>query len=130
MNVGWLATGDWMRYDDVNLGDAGTLTTSMRIAAAYPDRTGKVQVRLDSLIGPVVAEIAVTATGGWQSWDTRTDTRESPGGTHHVYVVMSSEQQMDFVNVNWFSFSTATIAHRARAPPPPPPRSASRPPRV
>ena len=77
-NVGWLADGDWMRYNGVNLGSAGTLTTSMRIAAAYPDRSGTVEVHLDSVTGPLVAAIPATATGGWQSWATVTDTRTSP----------------------------------------------------
>lgn len=103
-NVGWLSSGDWMRYNGVNLGAAGTLTTSMRIAAAYKDRPGTVEVRLDSLTGPLIAAIPSAATGGWQSWVTKTDTEPSPGGKHDVYLLMRSTQQQDFVNVNWFSF--------------------------
>src|SRR5690348_3085557 len=54
-NVGWLSNGDWMRYSGVDLGPAGTLTTSLRFAAAYADRTGTVEVRADALTGPLVA---------------------------------------------------------------------------
>jgi Domain of unknown function (DUF1996)/Carbohydrate binding module (family 6) len=106
-NVGWLSSGDWMRYDGVDLGAAGSVTTTMRIAAAYADRPGTVEVRLDSLTGQVVATIPSSATGGWQSWVTKTDTEPSPGGKHDVYLLMRSQQPNDFVNVNWFAFQGA-----------------------
>ncbi len=106
-NVGWLSSGDWMRYSGVDLGAAGTLTTSMRVAAAYADRPGTVEVRTDALTGPLVAAIPITTTGGWQSWVTRTETRPSPGGRHDVYLVMRSAQSIDFVNINWFAFGMA-----------------------
>jgi hypothetical protein len=104
-NVGWLANGDWMKFSAVDLGAAGSLTTSLRIAAAYADRPGIVEVHLASQSGPVVASIPVTATGGWQKWVTRTDTQQSPGGKQDVFLVLRSDQGGDFVNVNWFAFS-------------------------
>jgi hypothetical protein len=93
-NVGWLSNGDWMRYDGVNLGGAGTLTASMRNAAAYADRPGTVEVRLDSLTGQLVAA----------------DAQPFAGGTHQVYLVIRSQQPMDFVNVNWFGFRGGAVA--------------------
>ena len=109
-NVGWLSSGDWMRYNGVDLGSAGPLTTSMRVAAAYAARPGTVEVHLDSLSGQLVATIPITYTGGWQTWDTRTDTQSSPGGKHDVYLVMHSDQSMDFANVNWFAFNATTAS--------------------
>ncbi|MDR7274250.1 DUF1996 domain-containing protein [Catenuloplanes atrovinosus] len=106
-NVGWLAAGDWLRYNGVDLGAAGTLTTSLRIAAAYQDRPGSVEVRVDSATGPVVATVPVTATGGWQSWKTVTATGTSPGGKHDVFLLIKSDQKQDFVNLNWFAFAGA-----------------------
>ena len=50
-NVGWLANGDWMRYDGVDLGQPGALTMSMRVAAAVNDG-GTVEVRIHALTGP------------------------------------------------------------------------------
>jgi hypothetical protein len=69
-DVGWLASGDWMRYNGIDLGPAGTLTTSVRVAAAYADRPGTVEVRIDSTTGQLPASITIRATGGWQSWVT------------------------------------------------------------
>jgi hypothetical protein len=55
-NVGWLANGDWMRYNGVDLGQPGGLTTSVRVAAAVNDG-GTVELRLDSLTGQVIASV-------------------------------------------------------------------------
>jgi hypothetical protein len=112
-DVGWLANGDWMRYNGVDLGAAGTLTTSIRVAASRDDanpRPGTVEVRTDSLTGPLVGSIPIDSTGGWQSWVTKTGSQASAGGTHDIYLVMVSPQGRDFVNINWFAFSTGAAS--------------------
>jgi hypothetical protein len=109
-NVGWLANGDWMRYNGIDFGPSGTLTTLMRVAASRDDqnpRPGTVEVHLDAQNGPLVAAVPITDTGGWQKWITNTVTQASPGGQHDVYLVMHSSQGRDFVNINWFAFSVA-----------------------
>ena len=108
-NVGWLANGDWMRYNGIDLGPAGTVTTSVRVAAAYADRPGTVEVRIDSTIGQLLATIPIKATGGWQSWVTVADSQPSPGGKHDVFLVMRSDQPMDFVNINWSTFRGSAV---------------------
>ena len=102
-NVGWLANGDWMRYNGVSLGQPGSLTTSVRVAAAANDG-GAVELRMDSLSGQVIASISIQATGGWQVWVTKSDTRPSPGGVHDVFLVIKNSHPWDFVNINWFAF--------------------------
>ncbi|WP_432843135.1 DUF1996 domain-containing protein [Dactylosporangium sp. CA-092794] len=109
-NVGWLADGDWLRYDGVDLGPAGTLATSVRVAAAYRDRTGTVEVHTGSATGPLVGSLPVTSTGGWQAWQTRTTAGTSPGGRQDVFLVIRSPQPNDFVNINWFAFAAGGSA--------------------
>src|SRR3954449_8104719 len=41
-NVAYLANGDWLRYDGVDLGAAGTLTVQARVASAVG--TGSVEL--------------------------------------------------------------------------------------
>ncbi|MFG1605307.1 DUF1996 domain-containing protein [Actinoplanes sp. NPDC049265] len=101
--VGWLANGDWMRFDGVDLGPAGTVSTSLRFSAAYRDRPGSVEMRLDSQTGMVLATVPVSYTGGWAAWRTATVTGSSSGGKHAVFLMLKSAQPMDFVNLNWFS---------------------------
>jgi beta-glucanase (GH16 family) len=104
-NIGWLANGDWARYNRVDFGSAPARTFSARVASgAAGGVSGLVQVRLDSPTGAVAAEFAVASTGGWQTW------RTVPGsanitGVHDVYLTFRSGQPADFVNVNWFTFS-------------------------
>src|SRR5688572_26073655 len=45
-NVAYLAGGDWMRFDGVDLGPAGTLTAAARVASATGN--GTVELRTGS----------------------------------------------------------------------------------
>jgi hypothetical protein len=102
-NVGYLANGDWLRYDGVNLGAAGALTFGARIASDS-GTTGTIQVRTGSPTGTVLASIPVASTGGWQTWATRTATAAThPTGAQTIYATLSSAQAGNFVNINWFS---------------------------
>ncbi|MFC7531704.1 DUF1996 domain-containing protein [Actinoplanes sp. GCM10030250] len=102
-NVAYLANGDWLRYDNVDLGAAGALTIQARVASAVG--TGSVELRTGSATGPVLAQLAITATGGWQSWRTLTATAAShPAGAQTVFAVLRNTTGGDFVNINWFSF--------------------------
>ena len=105
-NVGWLANGDWMRYNGLDLGSAGGLTTSVRVAAASNDG-GTVELRVDSPTGQLIASIPIKATGGWQAWVTKSDTQPSPGGKRDVFLLIKSNHPWDFVNVNWMMFATS-----------------------
>ncbi|RSM45346.1 coagulation factor 5/8 type domain-containing protein [Actinoplanes sp. ATCC 53533] len=105
-NVGWLADGDWLRYDSVDLGAKGDAVTSVRFAAAYKTRPGTVEVRIDSLTGQLLAVVPVKHTGGNQDWRTATAAAHpSPGGKHTVFLVIRSIQPNDFVNLNWFAIN-------------------------
>ncbi|MFD2354503.1 carbohydrate-binding protein [Nonomuraea ferruginea] len=68
--------------------------------------SGLVQVRLGSPTAPPIGDFAIGNTGGWQSWRTVPANITPTTGTHTVYLTFSSGQPADFVNVNWFTFST------------------------
>ncbi|GAA2600958.1 hypothetical protein GCM10010435_95410 [Winogradskya consettensis] len=104
LNVSYLAAGDWLRYDNVDLGPAGTLTVQARLASATGGN-GAVELRTGSPTGPLLATFPVTATGGWQSWVTRTATATThPTGAQTVFAVLQNPAGGDFVNLNWFTF--------------------------
>jgi hypothetical protein len=67
-NVGWLASGDWMRYDGVDLGQPGQLTTTIRVAAAHDAPAAQLRLHADTQAGPLLASFSVGYTGGWQRW--------------------------------------------------------------
>lgn len=102
-NAAYLADGDWMRFDQADLGAAGRLTVSARVASATG--TGSVELRTGSLTGPLLAVIQVSPTGGWQTWASRSaDVTTHPTGPQTVFAVLRSTTPGDFVNINWFSF--------------------------
>jgi hypothetical protein len=106
-NVAYLGNGDWLRYDAVNLGAAGSLTVQARVASATG--TGSIELRTGSQTGPVLASFAVANTGGWQAWTTQTTTVAShPTGAQTVFALLKNSTGGDFVNINWFSFGDGT----------------------
>ena len=102
-NAAYLAEGDWMRYDGVDLGPAGALTVQARVASAIG--TGRVELRTGSATGPLLTQFTIAATGGWQTWTTLTATTTShPTGAQTVYALLRNTAGGDFVNINWFTF--------------------------
>ncbi|WP_250038242.1 DUF1996 domain-containing protein [Paractinoplanes maris] len=100
-NVAYLAEGDWLRYDGVNL--TGVTTVSARVASAVG--IGRIELRTGSATGPLLTQFAITSTGGWQAWSTLTATAAShPAGAQTVFAVLRNSTGGDFVNLNWFSF--------------------------
>ncbi|MCA2221699.1 glycoside hydrolase family 16 protein [Nonomuraea aurantiaca] len=106
-NIGAIANGDWLRFDGVNFGSTAAGQFKARVASgAGAGVSGLVQVRLDSPTATPIGDFALADTGGWQSWRTVPANISGVTGTHTVYLTFSSGQPADFVNVNWFTFST------------------------
>nr|WP_284454679.1 carbohydrate-binding protein [Actinomadura madurae] len=106
-NVGFLSNGDWLRYDNVDFGGTPATQFKARVASGAPAGvSGLVQVRLGSPTGQVLGSFAVANTGGWQSWRTVPANISGVTGRHTVYITFSSGQPADFVNLNWFTFSS------------------------
>ncbi|MEW1904612.1 DUF1996 domain-containing protein [Streptomyces sp. NPDC086147] len=107
-NAAFLADGDWMRFDGVDLGAASPLKASARVASGASG-TGTVELRTGSSTGPLLATFPISPTGGWQSWTTRTaDVATHPAGPQTLFAVMRAAAPGDFVNINWFSFDDGT----------------------
>jgi beta-glucanase (GH16 family) len=104
-NVGWIANGDWLRFDNVNFGGNPGRQFNARVASgAAGGVSGLVEVRLDNPGSAPIGSFAIGNTGGWQSWRTVPANMAATTGTHTVYLTFTSGQPADFVNVNWFTF--------------------------
>lgn len=107
-DVGWISNGCWLAYDNVDFGSTGASQFIARVASgAASGISGLVEVALDSPSATPVGSFAIGSTGGWQSWQTVPANISTITGTHTVYLVFSSGQSADFVNVNWFTFGAA-----------------------
>ena len=108
-NASYLANGDWLRFDGVDLGGAGALPVAVRVASAVG--TGAIELRTGSLTGPVLAQFTINPTGGWQTWVTLSATATThPTGAQTVFAVLRSNGGGDFANLNWLSFGAGDPA--------------------
>jgi len=104
-----ISNGCWLAYEGVDFGSTGATQFIGRVASgAAAGISGLVEVALDSPTAAPVGSFAIASTGGWQDWQTvpANITTAPVTGTHTVYLVFSSGQPADFVNLHWFTFST------------------------
>jgi len=99
-DVGFIKNGDYLCYNRVNFG-AGVSSVDLRVASGSAG--GTVQVRLDSPTGTLIGSTAVTGTGGWQTWSTKTFSVSGATGLHKLYFVFSGGTGY-LMNFNWFQF--------------------------
>lgn len=104
-HIGYLANGDWARFDGVEFGGAAPVDFVARVASGAPGGvSGLVEVRLDSPTGPPIGSFALANTGGWFNWVEVPGNVSAVTGTRTVYLTFTSGQPADFVNVDWFQF--------------------------
>jgi len=104
-DIGFIANGDWTRYDNVNFGSSAAHQFSARVASgAAGGVSGLVEVRLDNVNNAPIGSFSIANTGGWQAWRTVPANIAAVTGTHTVFLRFTSGQPADFVNVNWFTF--------------------------
>jgi hypothetical protein len=103
-NVGWIATGDSMRFDNVDFGPVPATKLLVRVAAGTADG-GHMDIHLDDPAQATVGALNVTSTGDWQTWRTDEVTLATPlTGKHTVFFTFTGTKDGEFVNVNWLQF--------------------------
>ncbi|TSA24684.1 carbohydrate-binding protein [bacterium] len=81
--IDWIDAGEWARFDDVDFG-MGATTFEARVASATEG--GLIELRLDSLTGPVIGTCAVANTGGLQQWATVRGPIRPTSGRHTLHM--------------------------------------------
>jgi hypothetical protein len=102
-NVGFIASGDSLRYDDIDFGPVPATQLEVRVASDASDG-GQMDVHLDSPDGPVAGSLSSRRTGGWQNWRTELVKVTPITGTHTVYLTFSRSDGSEFINLNWLQF--------------------------
>ena len=104
-NVGWIANGDSLRFDNVDFGPVPATKLDVRVASdASDDKGGRMDVRLDAPDATPIGTMRVTRTGGWQNWRTDEVTLTPVIGVHAVYLTFARDDDGDFLNINWLQF--------------------------
>jgi beta-glucanase (GH16 family) len=104
-DVGWIDTGDWMAYNNVNFPTSGTYTVEYRVASPSGGR-----VSADLNAGSTqLGNVAIPATGGWQTWTTVSQTVNVNAGTYNFGVYA----QAGGWNLNWIRITKSGTARLA-----------------
>ncbi len=92
-NVGWIDAGEWLAYNNLSIPTTGTYTINIRVAS---QSGGTASVDLNG--GAIqFGNIAIPATGGWQTWTTISKTVTMNAGTYSLGVFAQSGGW----NFNW-----------------------------
>ncbi len=86
LNVGWIDAGDWMAYDQFNVPVSGNYRFEYRIASPNSGR----HLSLDLNAGAIqLGSVQVPNTGGWQNWQTITQTVYIQAGNYNLGLATS-----------------------------------------
>lgn len=109
LNVGYCDTGDWMAYYNINFTTSGSYQIEYRVSSAVTG--GRLSSDLNA--GTIqLGAINVPNTGGWQNWQTITQTVNVNAGTYNFGIYV---QNTGF-NINWFRITKSGSTARTAAP--------------
>jgi hypothetical protein len=104
-NAGWIADGDWLRYDDIDFGAAPAVQFVARVASEVGDGVnGRVEIRLDDRDATPIGTLPATNTGGWQNWISQATDVAPTTGVHTVFLTFAADRDDDFINLNYLMF--------------------------
>lgn len=102
-DIGYIENDDYAVYQNINFG-SGAAKFQVRSSSATTG--GNIEIRLDSITGPLAGTCKVSGTGDWSTWDNSTCDVTDVKGTHDLYLKFTGGDGYLF-NVNWFKFTEA-----------------------
>jgi hypothetical protein len=104
-HIGFISTGDWVRYNDVDFtGDAARSLLIRASNGARQNRSGRVELRLDRRSNPPVGSMTIPNNGDWYRFSTYRMRIPATTGVHTVYLTFTSGQDEEFANIDWLRF--------------------------
>ncbi|MEU4411102.1 carbohydrate-binding protein [Streptosporangium sp. NPDC023963] len=104
-SAGYIENGDWAAYSGVNT--AGLRTFSVRVSSAGSG--GTIQVRSGSATGTLLGSVAVSPTGGWDTYATVSTTLSgSASGPLYLVFAGSGTNYLFDIDMDIDTFTVAT----------------------
>jgi beta-glucanase (GH16 family) len=98
-NVGWIAAGEWLAFNGLNVPSTGSYIVRLRVASP-----GGATASVDLNAGSIpLGNFAIPATGGWQNWTTVSRTVTLNAGTYNLGVFAQTAGW----NFNWIEIVPA-----------------------
>jgi len=105
LNVGYIETNDWMKYNDIVIPSTGSYLIEYRVAS--PNSSGVLSMDLNA--GAIqLGTVTVPNTGGWQNWRTISRTINLTAGNYDFGIFASTGGW----NINWWRISSSTANSR------------------
>ena len=98
-DVGYIENGDYIGFKGVDFKGGEAKTADFRVASNGSG--GTIEIRTGGVDGAKIGEVAVSATGGWQKWQTVTCDISTVTGVHDVYLVFKGGESFLY-NLNWW----------------------------
>lgn len=99
--VGYVENGDYVVYSNIDF-EAGA--TAFQAKTSSATNGGNIEIRLDSVTGPLIGTCAVPGTGDWNTWSEVACDISKTSGKHDLYLKFTGESGFLF-NLNWFQFA-------------------------
>jgi arabinoxylan arabinofuranohydrolase len=109
MHVDSIHNGDYIKVKGVDF-KTGAKSFEARVASAASG--GSIELRLDTVTGPLVGTCAVAGTNGWQTWATKSCDITGASGVHDLYLKFTGGSGLLF-NFNWWRFTPAAETNAA-----------------
>ncbi|KNY27845.1 Carbohydrate binding family 6 [Pseudobacteroides cellulosolvens ATCC 35603 = DSM 2933] len=120
-DVGYIENGDYVVYNNVNFGSGAA---SFQVRCASASGGGNIEIRLDSITGPLVGTCQVASNGEWQTYDDAKCSVNGASGIHNLYLVFKGDSGYLF-NLNWWKFIAVPSTPTATQPLIPTPANSS-----
>lgn len=105
VHIGFISNGDFARYDDVDFTDVPAHALLLSASnAARQNRSGEVELRLDSRSSAPIGRMTIPNNGDWFAFSTYRMSIEATTGVHTVFLTFTSGQDEEFANVDSFTF--------------------------
>ena len=106
-NVGYTETGDWLAYNSINFPTTGSYLIEYRVASGVTG--GRLSADLNA--GTIqLGNVDVPNTGGWQNWQTVSQTVNVNAGTYNFGVYI----QNTGMNINWIKITKVSAGASAK----------------
>jgi enterochelin esterase-like enzyme len=103
VNIGSIKKGAYIKVAGVDFGEGADKFTA---CVASAESGGNIELHLDSKTGPIVGNLKVGGTGGWQNWEEVSCDVAGADGEHDLYLVFNGGDGY-LMNVDWWKFEGA-----------------------
>lgn len=95
-----ISNGDYIKVRSV---DFASGVKYFEASVATSTAGGNIEIRIDSLTGPIVGSLSVKNTGGFDSWKNQSANVKNTKGIHDVFFIFKGGEGNLF-NVDWWQF--------------------------